>query len=89
MKRRPFPVSPVTGQSWSTLILKFGAAVVAQKMARDHWSVTDEDFERLYQHFTINEVVELNTLIAQFVGIGRMLAVVDAKNPVCELRTGN
>jgi uncharacterized peroxidase-related enzyme len=65
------------------------AIVVAQKMAKDHFSITDEDFERLYQHFSINEVVELNMLIAQFVGIGRMLAVVDAKNPVCELRTGN
>lgn len=62
------------------------AIVLAQKMAKDHFSVTDEDFERLYRHFTIDEVVELNMLIAQFVGIGRMLAVVDAKNPVCKLR---
>jgi len=62
------------------------AVVFAQKMARDHWSVPDQDFERLYRHFTIDEVVELNMLVAQFVGIGRMLAVVDAKNPVCKLR---
>jgi AhpD family alkylhydroperoxidase len=64
------------------------AIVFAQKMAKDHWSVSDEDFERLYQHFSVDEVVELNMLVAQFVGIGRMLAVVDAKDPVCELRTG-
>ncbi len=50
--------------------------------------MTDDDFERLYRHFTIDEVVELNMLVAQFVGIGRMLAVVNAMNPVCELQTG-
>jgi len=65
------------------------AIVFAQKMAKDHFSVTDDDFERLYRHFTIDEVVELNMLISQFVGIGRMLAVVNAMNPVCELQTGN
>ena len=64
------------------------AIVYAQKMAKDHFSVTDDDFERLYQHFTIDEVVELNMLVAQFVGIGRMLAVINAMNPVCELQTG-
>lgn len=62
------------------------AITYAQKMAQDHWTVTDEDFERLYRHYSIDEVVELAMLVAQFVGIGRMLAVIDAKNPVCELR---
>ncbi len=65
------------------------AIVFAQKMAKDHFSVTDDDFERLYRHFTIDEVVELNMLISQFVGIGRMLAVINAKNTVCELQTGS
>ncbi len=64
------------------------AIILARKLAKDHFSVTDEDFERLYEHFSVDEVVELNMLIAQFVGIGRMLAVVNAMDPVCELRTG-
>jgi uncharacterized peroxidase-related enzyme len=65
------------------------AIILARKIAKDHFSVTDADFERLYRHFSVDEVVELNMLIAQFVGIGRMLAVVNAMNPVCELRTGS
>lgn len=57
-----------------------------QKMASDHWSVGDEDFERLFQHFTVEEVVELNMMVAQFIGIGRMFAAVNSINPVCEIR---
>ncbi len=57
-----------------------------QKMASDHWSVGDEDFERLFAHFNVEEVVELNMLVAQFIGIGRMFAAVNSINPVCEIR---
>ena len=31
------------------------------------------------------EIVELNMLIAMFIGLGRMFAVVEAINPVCEI----
>lgn len=57
-----------------------------QKMAADHWSVGDEDFERLFEHFTTEEVVELNMMVAQFIGIGRMFAAINSINPVCEIR---
>ena len=57
--------------------IHFGA-----KMAADHWSVDDEDFARLHRHFSEQEVVELNMLVAQFIGIGRMFAVIDAMNQV-------
>ena len=63
------------------------AIAFAQKMARDHWSVSDADFERLHQHFDEKELVELNMLVALFVGIGRMFAVIDAMNPACEIST--
>jgi AhpD family alkylhydroperoxidase len=62
------------------------AIAFGQKMASNHWSVGDDDFSRLYAHFSTNEIVELNVLIAQFIGIGRMFAVVDAMNPVCDVR---
>jgi uncharacterized peroxidase-related enzyme len=59
------------------------AIAFAQRMARDHWSVGDAEFERLHRHFDTGEIVELNMLVAQFIGIGRMLAVIDATNPQC------
>jgi AhpD family alkylhydroperoxidase len=62
------------------------AIAFGQKMASNHWSVGDAEFARLYEHFNTDEIVELNMLVAQFIGIGRMFAVVDAMNPVCEIR---
>jgi uncharacterized peroxidase-related enzyme len=61
------------------------AIVFGQKMARDHRSVTDEDFARLHEHFSEKEIVELCMLVAQFIGIGRILAAIDAWNTVCEI----
>ncbi|MCZ7526632.1 MAG: carboxymuconolactone decarboxylase family protein [Acidimicrobiia bacterium] len=58
-----------------------------QKMASDHWSVGDEDFARLAQHYSVPEMVELCVLVAQFIGIGRMFAVIDAMNVDCEIPT--
>ena len=63
------------------------AIVFGQKMARDHYSVTDDDFERLYRSFSEKEVVELLMDIAMFIGIGRMFAVIDAMNVVCSVPT--
>lgn len=63
------------------------AIVFGQKMARDHYSVTDDDFERLYRSFSEKEVVELLMDVAMFIGIGRMFAVIDAMNVVCSVST--
>ena len=54
-------------------------------MARDHQMVGDDDFGRLYEHFSPREVVELCMLVAQFIGIGRMFAVIDASNAGCSI----
>ncbi len=61
------------------------AIAFAQKMASDHFSVGDEDFVRLHKHFSEKEIVELNFDVAQFIGIGRMFAVLDATNTVCAI----
>lgn len=61
------------------------AVVFARKMATNHWEVNDDDFASLYVHFDEKQVVELLMDVAQFIGIGRMFAVVDSINPVCEL----
>ena len=54
-----------------------------QKMARNHFSVGDEDYIRLHQHFSEQEVVELCLDVAMFVGLGRLFATIDARNTVC------
>lgn len=61
------------------------AIAFAKKMAGNHWEVNDDDFAKLYEHFDEKEVVELIMNIVQFIGIGRMFAVIDSINPVCEL----
>ena len=61
------------------------AIAFGQKMARDHYSVGDEDFARLYQYFSEKEIVELGFDVAQFIGIGRLFAVLDATNTVCAI----
>jgi uncharacterized peroxidase-related enzyme len=61
------------------------AIVFAQKMASNHFSVGDEDFARLHKHFSEKEIVELGFDVAQFIGIGRLFAVLDATNTVCAI----
>ncbi|MFM7273345.1 MAG: carboxymuconolactone decarboxylase family protein, partial [Gammaproteobacteria bacterium] len=54
-----------------------------QKMARNHFSVGDEDYIRLHRHFSEQEVVELCLDVAMFVGLGKLFATIDARNTVC------
>ncbi len=61
------------------------AIVFAQRMAFDHYSVGDDDFIRLHRHFSEKEIVELGFDVAQFIGIGRFFAVLDATNTVCTI----
>lgn len=61
------------------------AIAFAQTMASDHWSVNDDDFARLYEYFNEKEVVELVMDVAQFIGIGRAFAVMDAMNTECSV----
>lgn len=61
------------------------AIAYAQKMATDHYSVGDDDFARLYEHFDQATVVELCMCVAQFIGVGRMFAVLDATNTACAI----
>jgi uncharacterized peroxidase-related enzyme len=61
------------------------AIVFAQKMAIDHYSVGDADFARLHRYFSEKEIVELGFDVAQFIGIGRLFAVLDATNTACAI----
>lgn len=61
------------------------AIAYAQRMASNHFDVGDEDFARLYRHFSEEEVVEICMDVAQFIGVGRMFAVIDATNTACTI----
>ena len=57
----------------------------AEKMALDHHSIDDAFFDRLHGEFTDPEIVELGMLIGQFIGVGRLLMVLDLEPKVCEI----
>jgi AhpD family alkylhydroperoxidase len=46
----------------------------ADLFATDHLSIDDEIYERMHQHFTEGEIVELGMNVALYVGIGRLAA---------------
>jgi alkylhydroperoxidase family enzyme len=51
------------------------AIAFADRFATDHLSITDEQFAGLYEHFSVQQVMELCFQVATFVGYGRMGAV--------------
>ena len=57
----------------------------AEKMAIDHHSIDDAFFKRMHIEFTDPEIVELGMLIGQFIGVGRLLMVLDLEPKTCEL----
>ena len=57
----------------------------AEKMAVDHQSIDDAFFERLHGEFPEAEILELGMLIGQFIGVGRLLMVLDLEPRTCEL----
>ncbi|MDR7104101.1 carboxymuconolactone decarboxylase family protein [Croceicoccus sp. BE223] len=61
------------------------AIAFGQQMAFDHFGVDDTMFARLHRSFSEKELVELCFDVAQFVGIGRMFAVLDATNTACQI----
>ncbi len=57
----------------------------AEKMALDHLSLGDDFFRRLRTEFSDPEIVELGMAIGQYIGFGRLLHVLEAVQPVCDL----
>jgi len=57
----------------------------AELMALDHKSIGDDFFQRLRAEFTDAEILELGVATAQYIGMGRLLAVLDVERPVCEI----
>ena len=53
----------------------------AERMATDHQNVDDEFFIELRREFTDPEIFELGMITGQFIGYGRLLAMLDLENP--------
>jgi alkylhydroperoxidase family enzyme len=54
-------------------------------MATNHHAIDDAFFERLHAEFSDPEIVELGMLIGQFIGVGRLLMVLDLEPKSCAL----
>jgi alkylhydroperoxidase family enzyme len=61
------------------------AVEYAEKMATDHHSIDDAFFERLHEEFTDAQILELGMMIGQFIGVGRLLMVLDLEPKTCAL----
>ena len=53
----------------------------AERMAADHQNVDDELFRELRREFSDPEILELGMITGQFIGYGRLLAMLDLENP--------
>ncbi|MBQ63170.1 MAG: hypothetical protein CMQ19_14010 [Gammaproteobacteria bacterium] len=57
----------------------------AEKMAMDHHNIDDAFFGRLHEEFTDPQILELGMLIGQFIGVGRLLMVLDLEPKNCPI----
>jgi len=57
----------------------------AEKMALDHFSIDDPVIRDLRQHFAEGELLELIMLTGQYIGFGRMLAILQLEEVACPL----
>ena len=57
----------------------------AEQMALNHQALDDDFFRQLRTHFTDAQIVELGMMIGQYIGVGRLLMVLDLERPVCTL----
>jgi alkylhydroperoxidase family enzyme len=61
------------------------AITFAEKMAVDHFSIDDRMIRELREHFSEAEVLELMMLTGQYIGFGRMLAILQLEEVACPI----
>jgi alkylhydroperoxidase family enzyme len=61
------------------------AVAFAERMALDHHSIGDADILALREHFDDAEILELMMMAGQYIGFGRMLAVLQLETVACPL----
>ena len=55
----------------------------ADRLATDHHNMNDDFFDRLKQHYSDAQILELGMMIGQFIGFGRLLMVLDLESKFC------
>ena len=55
----------------------------ADRLALDHHNMDDAFFDRMREHFTDEQILELGMMIGQFIGFGRLLMVLDLESSFC------
>ncbi len=55
----------------------------ADRLATDHHNMDDGFFDRLKQHYSDAQILELGMMIGQFIGFGRLLMVLDLESKFC------
>jgi len=58
---------------------------LAEAMALDHYSIGDDAIRGLREHFSEAELLELMMMTGQYIGFGRMLAVLQLEETVCPI----
>lgn len=54
-------------------------------MALNHHAIDDDFMRALRAQFTDVQIIELGMMIGQYIGVGRLLMVLDLEQPVCAL----
>lgn len=57
----------------------------AEKMAIAHHDIDDDDIRALREHFSEAEMLELMMMSGQYIGFGRMLAILQLEETVCPI----
>ncbi|NKB99614.1 MAG: hypothetical protein GKR90_14110 [Pseudomonadales bacterium] len=55
----------------------------ADRLAVDHHNMDDGFFDRLKEHYSDEQILELGMMIGQFIGFGRLLMVLDLESKFC------
>ncbi|KAI9018910.1 AhpD-like protein [Hyaloraphidium curvatum] len=61
------------------------AIMFAEKMCVDHHNITDDDVQELLKHYDEKQFLELSMMIGQFMGYGRVLAMLQLENNSCPM----
>jgi alkylhydroperoxidase family enzyme len=61
------------------------AVAFAERMALDHHAIGDADIVALREHFDDAQILELMMMAGQYIGFGRMLAILQLETVACPL----
>ena len=59
------------------------AVAFAERLALDHHNIDDRDMAALREHFDDAQILELMMMAGQYIGFGRMLAVLSLETTAC------